>query len=66
MSGTSYTPAGSVGQPTFTGTEATISMSGTPTGTVAITSADATGTDNGNYQPKGSVSKPTFTGTKAT
>jgi len=66
VSGTSYTPAGSVGQPTFTGTEATISMSGTPTGTVAITSADATGTDNGNYQPKGSVSKPTFTGTKAT
>lgn len=38
-------------------------MSGTPTGTVTITSADATGTDTGNYTPKGSVSQPTFTGT---
>ena len=47
---TSYTPAGSVSTPTFTGTSSTVTI---------------TATDNasGNYQPKGTVSQPTFSGT---
>ena len=45
----SFTPAGTVSQPTFTGSQST----------VAITATDST---SGNYQPKGTVSKPTFTG----
>lgn len=49
----SYTPAGSVSQPTFTGTSST----------VTITAADNA---SGNYQPKGTVSTPTFTGTATT
>lgn len=49
----SYTPSGSVSQPTFSGTAATITVKGTP----AITTADNT---NGNYQPKGTVSAPTI------
>lgn len=44
------TPTGTVSQPTFTGSEAA----------VTITSTDNT---SGNYQPKGTVSTPTFTGT---
>ena len=48
---TSYTPAGSVSQPSFTGSSSS----------VTITASDNT---SGNYQPKGTVSKPTFTGTK--
>ena len=48
-----YTPAGSVSQPSFTGTEST----------VTITAADNT---SGNYQPKGTVSQPTFTGSSMT
>lgn len=48
-----YTPAGTVSKPTFTGSSST----------VTITAADNT---NGNYQPKGTVSKPTFTGTATT
>lgn len=43
----SFTPAGSVSQPTFSGTE----------GTVAIT---ATSDANGNYQPAGNISAPTI------
>lgn len=49
----SYTPAGTVSQPTFSGTQST----------VTITAADNT---SGNYQPKGTVSQPTFTGTSLT
>ena len=48
-----YTPAGSVSQPTFTGTAST----------VIITATDNT---SGNYQPKGTVSQPTFTGASTT
>lgn len=48
-----YTPAGTVSKPTFTGSAST----------VTITTADNT---NGNYQPKGTVSQPTFTGTATT
>lgn len=44
----SYTPVGTVSQPTFTGSSST----------VTITAADNT---SGNYQPKGTVSQPTFT-----
>lgn len=49
----SFTPSGTVSQPTFTGTSST----------VTISAADNT---NGNYQPKGTVSQPTFTGTSTT
>lgn len=53
----SYTPAGTVSQPTFTGTKATISSSFTPAGSVAISK----GTGTANYTPEGTVSKPTVT-----
>lgn len=49
----SYTPTGTVSKPTFTGTEAN----------VTITVADNT---SGNYQPKGTVSQPTFSGNSMT
>ena len=52
----SYTPAGSVNQPTFTGTPKDVTVTGTASGSVTITTADNT---NGNYQPKGSVSLTT-------
>lgn len=58
----SYTPAGSVSQPTFTGTEKTISSSFTPAGTVAISK----GTGTANYTPEGTVSAPTVTVTANT
>lgn len=50
----SYTPAGTVSQPAFTGTKATISSSFTPAGTVAISK----GTGTANYTPEGTVSAP--------
>lgn len=49
----SYTPAGTVSKPTFTGSSSN----------VTITTAD---NSSGNYQPKGTVSQPTFTGTATT
>ena len=49
----SYTPAGTVSQPTFTGSSAS----------VTITSEDDS---SGNYQPKGTVSQPTFSGDSLT
>ena len=45
----SYTPSGTVSQPSFTGSSST----------VTITATDNT---SGNYQPKGTVSQPTFSG----
>lgn len=48
-----YTPAGTVSQPTFTGSQSA----------VTITASDNT---SGNYQPKGTVSQPTFTGSSTT
>ena len=48
-----YTPAGTVSKPTFTGTQSS----------VTITASD---NSNGNYQPKGTVSQPTFTGSATT
>lgn len=54
-----YTPAGSVSKPSFTGTQGSVSVSGSPSGNVAI----SVGTGTANYTPEGSVSQPTFTGT---
>lgn len=48
-----YTPAGTVSKPTFTGSSSS----------VTITSTTNT---NGNYQPAGTVSKPSFTGASMT
>lgn len=50
---TSYTPAGTVSQPTFTGSSSN----------VTITASD---NSSGNYQPKGTVSQPTFSGSSMT
>lgn len=64
-----YTPAGNVSQPTFTGTEATISITGS-TSSVSVanhsykpegTISEAT-SGNTTYTPRGTVSQPTFTG----
>ena len=49
----SYTPAGTVSQPTFTGSSST----------VTITSSASS---SGNYQPTGTVSQPTFSGSSLT
>ena len=49
----SFTPAGTVSQPTFTGSSSS----------VTITAQD---NNSGNYQPKGTVSQPTFTGSSTT
>lgn len=57
-----YTPAGTISQPTFTGTKATISANYTPAGTVAISK----GTGTANYTPQGTVSAPTVTVTANT
>lgn len=57
-----YTPAGTISQPTFTGTKATISANYTPAGTVAISK----GTGTANYTPQGTVSTPTITVTPNT
>ena len=51
----SYTPSGSVSQPTFSGTEGNISVTGTPAGSIS-----ATNNASGNYQPAGSVGAPTI------
>lgn len=56
---TDYTPAGTVSQLSFTGTAGSVSVSGTPTG--SISSAVHIGEGNGNYTPTGSVSKPDIT-----
>lgn len=59
-----YTPAGSVSQPTFTGTAGTVSVSGTPEGTVSkptFSGTQATITVSGT--PTGSVTISKGTGT---
>ena len=48
-----YTPAGTVSQPSFIGSSSA----------VTITATDNT---SGNYQPKGTISTPTFTGSNTT
>lgn len=50
---TTYTPAGTVSQPSFTGIPGTVSVSGTATGSVAV-----------EVTPVGTISQPTFTGTQ--
>lgn len=52
-----YTPAGTVSQPTFTGTQATIKPKVTAAGSVEI----STGSGTANYTPAGTVSQPTTT-----
>ena len=67
---TSYTPAGSVSQPTFTGNQLTSTGTATPSGTVTVTTATTTnktatvGSTSGEatYTPAGSVSQPIFQG----
>ena len=62
-----YTPAGSVSQPTFSGAASTVSMNYTPSGTVSKPTFSGTAsTVNINYTPGGTVSKPTFSGTAST
>ena len=71
----SYTPAGTVSQPTFTGSSTTSTGKFTPSGTVSVStnattnktatvSAAASGT--ATYTPAGTVSQPTFTGSATT
>lgn len=77
----SYTPAGTVSRPSFTGTNATISTEYTPAGSVtaptftgtAVTSGGPSATSNvataahtHSYTPAGTVSAPAFTGSSAT
>lgn len=50
-----YTPEGSVSQPTFTGDSMTSTGNFTPSGSVTISK----GTGTANYTPEGSVSQPT-------
>ncbi len=52
---TTYKPAGTVSKPTFTGTEKSVSVTGTPAGTISI------GEGTANYTPAGTVSTPTIT-----
>lgn len=47
----SYTPAGTVSQPTFTGSSSAVTIS-----------VDPAQSNQGNYTPSGTVSQPTFTG----
>lgn len=67
-----YTPSGSITQPTFSGNELTSSGTFTPSGSVTINaSANKTATvqpaaGNATYTPAGTVSQPTFTGNPAT
>ena len=57
----SYTPAGSVSQPTFTGTKATISTDYTPAGTVAAPTLTVTA-NTASVKPFGSAGTlPSFT-----
>ena len=55
-----FTPTGTVTAPTFEGTSDTVSVTGTPSGTVTI----STGTGKANYTPAGTISTPDFTGTE--
>ena len=64
-----YAPTGTVSQPnaTFSGTQATIKATGTPSGTVSKPTFSGTqATIKTSGTPGGTVSKPTFSGTPAT
>ena len=58
----SYTPAGTVSQPTFSGSELTSTGNFTPAGGVAI----SVGSGDANYTPAGTVSQPSFSGNEMT
>ena len=61
------TAAGTVSQPTFTGTAATVSTKYTPAGSVSQPTFSGTeGNISASYTPSGTVSQPTFSGTQAT
>lgn len=55
-----FITGGTVSQPTFTGTQATITSNFTPSGSITVTTADNA---SGNYQPKGSVTVGTSSST---
>lgn len=63
----SYTPAGTVSQPTFSGTGKRLVLQDyTPAGSVSqptFTGTAATITSTGSYTPEGTITQPTFTGT---
>ena len=62
-----YTPAGTVSQPTFSGTQGSISVSGTPSGTISQPTFTGTqGNISVSGTPSGTVSQPSFTGTEGT
>lgn len=62
-----FTPAGSVSQPTFTGSSMTSTGNFTPEGTVSAPTFTGTEGDiSVTGTPAGTVSKPTFTGTQGT
>ena len=50
-----YTPAGSVSAPTFTGTQATITVSGTIASSVSLSAETSSATGRANVTPAGSV-----------
>ena len=68
----SYTPAGTVSQPTFTGNKLTSTGSYTPAGTIGLTNTNKTATvskassGDATYTPQGTVSQPTFSGSSTT
>ena len=55
-----FKPSGTVSKPTFTGSQKSVSVSGTPNGNVVI----STGSAASNYTPEGTNSAPTFTGSQ--
>ena len=55
----SYTPAGTVSQPTFSGTAGTVTVKNN-----ALTKNVTTASGTATYTPAGTVSTPTFTGTE--
>ena len=62
-----HKPAGTVSQPTFTGTAGTATATYTPAGTVSKPTFSGTqATINSSYTPAGTVSAPEFTGDEAT
>ena len=67
----SYTPAGSIINKSFSGTAATISVSGTPGGSVSVSGSTSSAvavsptTGNTTYTPAGTISG-TFSGTQST
>lgn len=72
---TTYTPAGSVSQPTFTGTATTSTGKFTPSGSVSVSTnattnktATVSAAESGTttYTPAGTVTQPTFSGSTTT